>query len=146
MYGSATGLKPDNSKHLLEDAANSLPYAESVLAVCEFNGCPGIETDIESAVVHAREAAQNGNFEAMSEIGPKLQASQIDPNEVEAWSLVAAVLAQQGCSSNSLSVQNMTSWMSALSSKTVSTSAHELAEQFWREYSAQMMSNIGCAS
>jgi hypothetical protein len=37
-------------------------------------------------------------LEAVIEIGPKLQASMIDPNEVVAWTLVGTMLAQQGCS------------------------------------------------
>ena len=146
MNGLMPGLSFDNAKRLLVDAANSLPYAESILAMCEFTGCPGIEADIPAAVVHAREAAQRGNFDAISEIGPKLQASQIAPDEVQAWSLVAAMLAQQGCSSNSLTVQRMTSWMSALSPKTLSDRAKPMADDYWREYGSQMMSNIGCTS
>jgi TPR repeat protein len=139
------GVSSANAGTLLRDAARNLPYAESELAVCEFNGCPGIDVDIASAVAHAREAAQHGNFDAIVELGPKFQASQMDPDEVQAWGMVAALLAQQGCSGNGLSVHNMTSWMSALSSKALSPDVKSLAEQYWRDYGAQMMSDIGCS-
>jgi TPR repeat protein len=136
----------DGEENLFKEAAASLPYAESELAICEFTGCPGIEADIPSAVAHAREAAQRGSFDAMIEIGPKLQASQIDPNEVAAWNLVGAMLAQQGCSNGGgLTVQGLSLWTNTLTSKTVSTKARSLAEEYWRDYASQMMSNIGCA-
>lgn len=141
-----SGTSVDVVGTLLEDAAKSLPYAESELAICESTGCPGVAADIPSAVAHAREAAQRGSFDAMIEIGPKLQASQMDPNEVTAWNLVGAMLAQQGCGLGGLSVQNMTSWTITLTSKILPGDARSLAEQYWSEYGTQMKSNIGCSS
>ena len=87
LTSGAASLPPggESARTLFDAAATALPYAESLLAVCEFKGCPGIEADIPSAVTHAREAAQRGSFDAMIEIGPQLQASQIDPDEVAAW-------------------------------------------------------------
>jgi TPR repeat protein len=132
---------------LFKEAAETLPYAESQLAVCEFKGCPGIAADIPAAVAHAREAAQRGSLDAMIEIGPRLMASQIDPAEVQAWNLVGALLAQQGCENGGgFTVQGMTSWTGTLTSKNVSGKARGLAEQYWRDYGAQMMSNIGCSA
>ena len=84
MNGTAhlpAGIADGNAGNLLKVAADSLPNAESVLAVCEFKGCPGIYADIPSAVAHAREAAQKGRFDAIIQIGPQLQASQMDPDE-----------------------------------------------------------------
>jgi hypothetical protein len=131
--------------NLFKAAAESLPYAESLLAVCEFTGCPGIASDIPAAVAHAREAAQRGNFDAMNQIGPQLQASQIDPAEVAAWSLVGAILAQQGCSYGAPTVRWIQASASTLTSKSISDKAKNLAEQYWRNYGTQMMSDIGCA-
>ena len=136
----------EGAENLFKAAADSLPYAESLLAVCEFKGCPGIETDIPSAVAHAREAAQRGSFDAMIEIGPQLQASQIDPDEVAAWNLVGAMLAQQGCSYGGLTVQWVTAATKTLASNLVSDKVKALADQYWQIYRSQMMANIGCAT
>jgi hypothetical protein len=149
MNGTAhfpAGIAVDNAGNLLKVAADSLPNAESVLAMCEFKGCPGIESDIPSAVAHAREAAQKGSFDAILQIGLQLQASQMDPDEVTAWNLAGAMLSQQGCSYGGLTVQGMTSATSTLTSNGTSDKARSLAEQYWRHYGAQMMASIGCTS
>ena len=149
MNGTAhlpAGITDNNAGNLLKVAADSLPNAESVLAVCELKGCPGIEADVPSAVAHAREAAQKGRFDAIIQIGLQLQASQMDPDEVTAWNLAGAMLSQQGCSYGGLSVQWLTSATSTLTSNDTSDKARSLAEQYWQEYGAQMMSNIGCSS
>ena len=147
MNGTAhlpAAIADDDAGNLLKVAADSLPHAETLLAVCEFKGCPGIETDIPSAVAHAREAAQQGSFDAVFQIGPQLQANQMDPDEVTAWNLVGAMLSQQGCSYGGLAVQWMASTTSALTSNSVSDKAKALANQYWQQYGAQMMANIGC--
>jgi len=147
MNGTAhlpAAIADDDAGNLLKVAADSLPHAETLLAVCEFKGCPGIETDIPSAVAHAREAAQQGSFDAVFQIGPQLQANQMDPDEVTAWNLVGAMLSQQGCSYGGLAVQWMASATSALTSNSVSDKAKALANQYWQQYGAQMMANIGC--
>ena len=147
MNGTAhlpAAIADDDAGNLLKVAADSLPHAETLLAVCEFKGCPGIETDIPSAVAHAREAAQQGSFDAVFQIGPQLQANQMDPDEVTAWNLVGAMLSQQGCSYGGLAVQWMASATSALTSNSVSDKAKALANQYWQQFGAQMMANIGC--
>jgi hypothetical protein len=149
MNGTAhlpAGIADDSAGNLLKVAADSLPNAESLLAVCEFKGCPGIAVDIPSAAAHAREAAQKGSFDAIVQIGPQLPASQMDPDEVTAWNLAGAMLSQQGCSYGGLSVQWLTSASNALTSNDTSDKARSLAEQYWQEYGAQMMASIGCAS
>jgi hypothetical protein len=93
---------------------------------------------------HAREAAQRGSFDAIIQIGPQLQASQMDPDEVAAWNLTGAILSQQGCSYGGLTVQWMTSTSNTLSSNRVSDKVKALADQYWQQYGAQMMANIGC--
>jgi hypothetical protein len=149
MNGTAhlpAGIADHSAGNLLKVAADNLPNAESLLAVCEFKGCPGIEADVPSAVAHAREAAQRGSFGAIIQIGPQLQASLMDPDEVTAWNLAGAMLSQQGCSYGGLSVQWMASATGTLTSNIVSDKAKALAEQYWRDYGAQMMSSIGCGS
>jgi hypothetical protein len=146
MNGTAhlpASIADNNAGNLLKVAADSLPNAESLLAVCEFKGCPGIEVDVPSAVAHAREAAQKGRFDAIIQIGPQLQ---LDPDEVSAWNLARAMLAQQGCSYGGLTVQWMTSATSTLTSNDASDKAKALAEQYWQDYGSQMMANIGCTS
>jgi TPR repeat protein len=144
--GIASGGPNDGEANLFKKAAISLPEAESALALCEFNGCPGVEIDIPAAVSDAREAAQRGALTAMLEIGPQLQASMIDPTEVAAWNLVAGALAQKGCSPGGFGTSWMTAAAATLTSKTISIKARSLAEQYWQEYGAQMMTNIGCTS
>jgi len=149
MNGTAhlpAAIADDDAGNLLKVAADNLPNAESLLAVCEFKGCPGIEPDIPSAVAHARDAAQRGSFGAIIQIGPQLQASEMDPDEVTAWNLTGAVLSQQGCSYGGLTVQWMASATSTLTSNDTSDKARSLAEQYWRDYGAQMMNSIGCTS
>jgi TPR repeat protein len=142
----APGGPDDGEEHLFNQAAVSLPYAEGALALCEFNGCPGIAIDIPAAVSHAREAAQRGALEAMIEIGPQLQASMIDPNEAVAWDLVATMLAQQGCTFGAFSPQWIAAATNTLTAKKSFDKARSLAEQYWRDYGAQMISNIGCST
>jgi TPR repeat protein len=145
LTNPAPGLSSgEGAENLFKEAAVSLPYAEGLLALCQFSGCPGIAADIPAAVAHAREAAQRGALDAMIQIGPQLQASMIDPNEVAAWSLVGAMLAQQGCSYGAFSVQWLTAATNALTSNSISDKAKSLAEQYWQEFGTQMMSNIGC--
>jgi hypothetical protein len=138
------GGPDDGEENLFKKAAHSLPGAESRLALCEFNGCPGIAIDIPAAVSHAREAAQRGVFDTMIEIGPQLQASMIDPTEAAAWNLVAVMLAQQGCSSGYFSAQWLTAATNTLTANKSFDRARALAEQYWRDYGAQIMGNIGC--
>jgi TPR repeat protein len=135
-----------NAGDLLRAAAADLPAAEGQLALCEFNGCPGIEPDISSAVTHAREAAQRGSYDAMLEIGPQLQASQIDPDEVAAWNLVYASLEQLGCAGQTISVRLMKSVSYTLHSPAIATNARTLAEKYWQDYGSQILSNLGCGS
>jgi hypothetical protein len=149
MNGTAhlpSGIADQSAGNLLEVAADTLPYAESALAICEFKGCPGIDADIPTAVAHTREAAQGGSFDAIIQLGPQLQASQMDPDEVTAWNLAGAMLSQQGCSYGGLTVQWMTSATGTLTSNTTSDKARALAEKYWHDYGAQMMANIGCGS
>jgi hypothetical protein len=143
--GLSPGGPDDGEENLFKQAAHSLPYAESQLALCEFNGCPGIAIDIPAAVSHAREAAQRGAFDAMIEIGPQVQASMIDPNEAVAWNLLATMLAQQGCTFGAFSLQWIAAATNTLTAKKSFDKAKALADQYWRDYGAQIMSNIGCS-
>jgi hypothetical protein len=142
--GVAPGGPDDGEADLFKQAAATLPYAESALALCEFNGCPGVAIDIPAAVAHAREAAQRGAFDAMLEIGPQLQASMIDPTEVAAWTLIVTMLAQQGCSYGLFSGQWIAAATNTMTAKRSFDRARSLADQYWQQYGSQMMSNIGC--
>jgi hypothetical protein len=135
----------ENAGDLLRAAAVELPAAEGELAICEFSGCPGIDLNISSAVTHAREAAQRGSFEAMLEIGPQLQASQTNADEVSAWILVYAALAQQGCG-QAIDAQLRRSVSFTLSSTSTASNAKSLAENYWQDYGPQILSILGCSS
>jgi TPR repeat protein len=90
------GEASDHPGDLLRAASQTIPAAVGQLARCEFTGCEYIAQDIPAAVADARSAAQQGSIDAMLAIGPQLQASQIDPDEVQAWQLINAGLQLQG--------------------------------------------------
>jgi hypothetical protein len=142
--GLSPGGPNDGEENLFKQAAVGLPSAESALALCEFNGCPGIAINIPAAVSHAREAAQRGAFDAMLEIGPQLQASMIDPDEALAWNLVATMLAQQGCTFGAFSLQWIAAATNTLATEKAFDKVRDLANQYWQQYGSQIMSNIGC--
>jgi hypothetical protein len=142
---AGTGASAVNAGQLLRESADQLPRSESELAICEYSGCIGITPDVDSAITHAREAAQRGVIDAMIAIAPHLSQSQIDPDEVSAWGLVEASLEQQGCAGyTGISLQWMKSLTSRLSSPTITSNAETLANQYWQEYGTQMLRNSGC--
>jgi hypothetical protein len=97
---------------------------------------------------HARPSAGASmrEIDGMLAMGPHLSAGQVDPNEVMAWGLVHASLVQQGCGGNGFSVREMKSTLGTLNANNITAQARELAEQYWQEFGAQMMANIGCGS
>jgi hypothetical protein len=123
------GEASDHPGDLLRAAAQTIPAAEDTLARCEFTGCEYIPQDIPAAVADARLAAQQGSFGAMLAIGPQLQASQIDPDEVRAWQLIDAGLQLQGNEGININVRMIRSASAVLNSPTVTTRARALAEQ-----------------
>jgi hypothetical protein len=142
--GGADTLNP---AEVLNQAASVMPASKSDLANCEYFGdCQGIPVDIDAAIAHAREAAQEGYFNAILRIGPHLPAGQMDPNEVTAWSLIDASVHQQGCGGGIFTVRAMQNIMSTLSAPSITAAAREQAEQLWSEYGAQIKANLGCDS
>ena len=135
---AGTGTDMFNAGDLLRQSADQLPRSEGELAVCELSGCYGISADIDAAVTHARDAAQRGFVDAVIAIGPHLSPSQMDPDEVSAWTLVQASLNQQGCAGNGISVRWMKSATDTPGSTTITSNARTLADQFWQQYGAQM--------
>jgi TPR repeat protein len=149
LYGQegaeGKGTAKVSAGDMLRESLEQLPRSESQLAMCEYSGCDGVAVDVNAAITHAREAAQRGAIDAMLTIGPRLPAGQLDPNEVAAWGLIQASLQQAGCGGNGFSVREMKSISNTLNANNISAQAHTLAEQYWQDYGAQMMSNIGCA-
>lgn len=129
---------------MLRASQDQLPRSESQLAVCEFSGCDGVAVDANAAIMHAREAAQRGSPEAMAYIGPHVPAGQLDPNEVTAWGLIQASMQQKGCGDGGFEIRTVKIMVNTLNANNISAEAHALAEHYWQEYGAQMMSNIGC--
>ncbi len=145
-YPLALGSSKTNEDagDLMRAAAADIPAAQSQLANCEFAGCVDIPQDIAAAVADARDAAERGDFDAMLQIGPQLQASEIDPDEVEAWNLIHAALQMQGSAGTALNVQVVKSASSVLNSPTITAKARSLAEQYWQQFGAQMLASLGC--
>lgn len=142
--GRGADADTPNVSELLRQASDSLPVAEGELAVCEDAGCQGVIPNVESAISHAREAAERGSIDALIDIGPHMPVSVIDPDEVSAWTLVQAGLQQQGCVGQGFDVRSMKSMMSTLNAPTITANARSLADQYWQEYGAQIRSNLGC--
>jgi hypothetical protein len=143
---AGTGSSKITAGDMLRNSAEQLPRSESQLAICEYSGCDGVTVDVDAAIKHAREAAQRGTIDGVLAIGPRLPAGQIDPNEVAAWSLVQASLQQDGCGTGGFSVRDMKRISSTLNANNISAQARALAQQYWQDYGAQMMTNLGCTS
>jgi hypothetical protein len=142
---AGTGVGKLNPLDLLTQSASAVPASKGELANCEYFGeCQGIPVDIDAAIVHAREAAQEGYFSAILKIGPHLPAGQIDPNEVTAWSLIDASVQQKGCGGSVLLVRAMQNIMSTLKSPSITAGARRQAEELWSEFGAQIKANLGC--
>ncbi|HSZ09222.1 MAG TPA: hypothetical protein VK794_11860 [Steroidobacteraceae bacterium] len=134
-----------DSVELLNQSASAVPASKAELADCEYFGeCEGIPVDIDAAIAHAREAAQDGAFSAILKIGPHLPPGQMYPNEVTAWRLVDASVQQQGCGGGIFTVRAMQNIMSTLSAPSITAAAREQAEQFWSAYGAQIKATLGC--
>jgi TPR repeat protein len=114
------------------------------LAVCEYYGCPGVPPDLDAAVTHAREAAQRGSIDGLVAVGPHLAPSQMKPDEVAAWTIVNASLQLRGCDGSGFSVQWMQRTSATLAAPNISAGTRALADQYWQQYGAQMMANLGC--
>jgi hypothetical protein len=143
--GIITGGEPsDNPEDMLRAAALSIPAAQSQLAKCEFTGCRYIAQDVPAAIFDARLAAQQGSIDAILEIGPQLQASQIDPDEVRAWQLIDAALQLQGYAGVNINVQTIKSATAVLNSPTITPGARALADQYWQKFGSKMLSGLGC--
>jgi TPR repeat protein len=142
---AGTGSAKVNVGDLLRQSVDQLPRSEGELAVCEYSGCEGVAVDPDTAIKHAREAAQRGEIDAMLAMGPHLPAGQVDPHEVMAWGLVLASLIQRGCAGNGFTVREMKSTLSTLNANNITPQARALAEQYWQDYGAQMMENLGCS-
>jgi TPR repeat protein len=140
----AGGEASDHPGDLLRAAAQAIPAAEGQLARCEFTGCEYIAQDIPAAVADARSAAQQGSIEAMLAIGAQLQASQIDPDEVQAWQLIDAGLKLQGYEGININVRMIRSASTVLNSPTVKPKARALADQYWQQFGAKILSGLGC--
>jgi hypothetical protein len=144
----AAGAGPSklSSLDLLNQSASAVPASKAELANCEYFGeCEGIPVDVDAAIAHAREAAQEGYFSAILKIGPHLPAGQMDPNEVTAWGLIDASVQQQGCGGNVFTVRTMQNIMSTLNATNITAAARKQAEQFWSEYGSQIKANLGCS-
>jgi TPR repeat protein len=142
----AAGSGPEavSGMAMLRQASDQLPRAEAQLALCEYSGCEGAAPDIDSAIMHARDAAKQGSIDALIAMGPHLSASQLDPDELAAWNLVHVALQENG-SSGSLDVRWMKNTAAALAATRASANAHLLADQYWQDYGTQMMIALGCA-
>jgi TPR repeat protein len=138
------GEASDHPGDLLRAAAQTISAAEGQLARCEFTGCEYIAQDIPAAVADARSAAQQGSIDAMLAIGPRLQASQIDPDEVRAWQLINAGMQLQGYEGTNIDVPMIRSASAVLNSPTVTPKARALADQYWQQFGAKILSGLGC--
>jgi len=143
---AGNGADAPNVGDLLRASADTIPRSEMQLAVCEYYGCPAVTPDLDAAVTHSREAAQRGSIDGLLAIGPHLAASQMEPDEVTAWTVVNASLQLKGCDGNGFSVQWMQKTAATLAAPNTSAGARALADEYWQQYGEQMMANLGCGS
>ena len=129
---------------MLRESAAALPDAQGQLGICEFQGCPGIAANPARAIRDARQAAERGSMDAILDIGPKVQQSLIDPDEVSAWRLVHASLEQQGCISPGINLLWMGDIESTLRTADATPHARRLARKVWREYGGRIIANLDC--
>ena len=141
IYG---GEPSDHPEDMLRAAALTIPAAQDQLARCEFTGCKYIAQDVPAAIADARLAAQQGSIDAILAIGPQLQASQIDPDEVRAWQLINAALQLQGYEAVNIDVPMIRSATAVLNSPTVTPGARALADQYWQKFGAKILTGLGC--
>jgi hypothetical protein len=138
------GYSADSVPGLLRNAATQLPPARSSLALCEYSGCGGSTPNPAAAVADARGAAQMGSPDALIALGAHLPPGELDPDEVAAWKVIQALLQQSGCGVGTISVNWMRTTAMALSASGTASAAQMLAQQYWNQYSGQIMTAAGC--
>ena len=138
------GPSPVTAGAMLRASERALPTAQGELGVCEFYGCSGVAMDPQAAIRDARRAAERGDPDAMLAIGPKAQRSLIDPEEVSAWRIIAASLEQRGCRTGGINLIWMNDIETTLHGKPLDAAARALAHQYWSDYGARMMAELGC--
>lgn len=67
----------------------------------------------------------------------------MDPDEISAWGPVHASLEQQSRIGNGFSVESMNAITTALASSSIPDKTKTLANQYWQDYGAQIMSSVG---
>ena len=137
------GQESDHPGDLLRAAAQTIPDAQGRVARCEFTGCEYIAQDIPAAVADARSAAEQGSIDAILTIGPQLQASQIDPDEVRAWQLINAAVRLQGYQ-GSIGLREFKSASDVLNSPAITPKARALADHYWQQFNNKVLSGLGC--
>ena len=127
---------------LLRAAANELPMARASLALCEYSGCSGETPNVSAALADARTAAQSGTPDAMIQLAVDAPPSLISAAEGQAWSLFDLALQQRGCRVSVLGLN----WMKSMATLAANATpeAQTLADQYWQQYGATAMAQLGC--
>jgi TPR repeat protein len=131
---------------LLTEAAATVPEAKVVLAQCLLDGCDGKQPDHEAALALAREAAAEGQPDAMLLMGSRLSVGSLPPDEVSAWKLFKATLAAQGCFGDEDAAFGLEQRRASSPVPLPSSAARTLAVTFWRQYGAHAEMVLGCGS
>jgi hypothetical protein len=147
MDADARKAVPDSPSavSLLTEAASEVPEAKAELAQCLFNGCDGAQPDHGAALDAAREAAAEGEPDAIIALGSQLSAGMLSPDEVSAWRLFKASLAAQGCYGDEDAAFGLEPRVASAPSPLPSEVGQNLAVTFWQRYGADAKSRLGCA-
>ncbi len=140
LYPSQPG--DPTAMDLLRAAANELPTARASLALCEYSGCSGEAPNVSAALADARTAAQSGTADALIQLAVDAPPSLISAAEGQAWSLFDLALQQRGCRVSVLGLN----WMKSMATLAANTTpeAQTLADQYWQQYGATAMAQLGC--
>jgi hypothetical protein len=140
LYPSQPG--DPTAMDLLRAAANELPMARASLALCEYSGCSGETPNVSAALADARTAAQSGTPDAMIQLAVDAPPSLISAAEGQAWSLFDLALQQRGCRVSVLGLN----WMKSMATLAANATpeAQTLADQYWQQYGATAMAQLGC--
>ncbi len=128
---------------VLRDAGINTPQGKALLAACYFNGCLA-PSDPEAAVALGRDAARQGEVEALLFIGRRTASGYLDPTEVEAWRLFSVALRLRGCLTFDFSAQWMQQLNADMERAQNNPAAVRLAADLWTRYGETALSKQGC--
>ena len=134
-------------KFWLDVAARNSAAGKLLMAECQMNGCNGQPADAASAARLLREAAAEGDLEALDRLGSPEGEATIE--ERVAWAEFRDRLNEAGCyGASEYPRVSVASWrmqqQNSASSPYVQDQERTLSEQYWREHGAKARRALEC--